>query len=919
MYGMGYAAAQDRLWLFDLLRSVGRGRASEKLGPSPTTYGLDQEFGGPAGYSEQELTGIVDNAVRKLGPNGALFLNDTQQFVAGMNAYLAFLQTPAGAQEVPQEYNTLGVRVGAAAPLFPPAQFTVNDIVANAVLIQSALGLGGGGEISNLRLLQALDASIGPATTTLPQTACETWRDLRHANAADTYHTASGVFDTQVPKVSEVCPQALPAGTALWDKDSLRTRTLFVRANDTSLPLARARKNKAAKPATEWAALNPAARERLRRSAAKAAVAQLEPVLGKDPGSSLKAMLNQIGMPLTSSNWIAASGSETESGHPIMVAGPQTGYFQPQLLWEAAVFSKGGTPMDVAARGISTVNLPYIVIGRGLDFAWSPTSAGSDFTDTRVSKLCNLAGSPLGATPSRDDTKNNGSGAAGADGFPDADGYLNKGRCVRFYRRIDTWTAVPTAASQALGGPPNAQRVTQNVLRTHYGPVFATATVAGEPVAISTQRSTFLADVDTTAPFALMTTQGNPMSQARFKRLFNSMTATFNWLYTDHKDIAFIQSGLYPLRHPDVHAELPAWGDGNFEWGADSNLPANFFDRFGGDGNNGGLPFPSRNEPIDQDGAGYYEWPGYLPLEAHIQDSNPAQGFMANWNNSGARGWWAADGNGTYGPSHRVLMLSSRMEAFKASGRKHNLASMIEIMGDAAFTDLRGLDVFPLMRQLLAQAGPALSADQQAVLALLQAWVDEGSQKWISNQPGLGALRRDRDNNGVYDSRAAVVFMDAWYRRLIPTVLPQMVALEGMGVGLLSGRYDAPRGQGSAFQSGWFQHMKRSFTMALGTPGKPAYRQLKCAGTGTIADCRAALLTAMDQAITDLGGVANQANWDGSTLPNAKNRANAAVEDYDSVEATSFASLPIPAIHWINRPTWQQVAEIYKDRNGKLD
>src|SRR3546814_13294748 len=42
-YGLGFAAAQDRLWLFDVLRRAGRGRASEFLGPSDTTYGLDRK------------------------------------------------------------------------------------------------------------------------------------------------------------------------------------------------------------------------------------------------------------------------------------------------------------------------------------------------------------------------------------------------------------------------------------------------------------------------------------------------------------------------------------------------------------------------------------------------------------------------------------------------------------------------------------------------------------------------------------------------------------------------------------------------------------------------------------------------------------------------------------------------------------
>src|SRR3546814_20802403 len=111
-----------------------------------------------------------------------------------------------------------------------------------------------------------------------------------------------------------------------------------------------------------------------------------------------------MGLPVTTSTWIGGTAIQTESGHPIAVMGPQTGYYNPQLLWEAAVVSHGGTPYEFAARGITTVNLPYIVIGHGLDFAWSPPSASSDFTDTRVSQMCNTAGPQA----SSDDTDGDG-------------------------------------------------------------------------------------------------------------------------------------------------------------------------------------------------------------------------------------------------------------------------------------------------------------------------------------------------------------------------------------------------------------------------------------------------------------------------------------------------------------------------------
>ncbi len=922
-YGLGYATAQDRLWLWDVLRYVGRGRTSEFLGPSSTTYDLDQQFGGGAGYSEEELTDITNAAIAKIGPLGPLFLSDAENLVAGMNAYIASLQTPEGFPQIPPEYVSLALAV---PPKFPPRDFTVNDIVANAVLIQAVFGRGGGGEDSNLNLLQKLDSGFGPNSTSIAKAACDLWRDLRHANDPDAAYTSDISFPTQSPSsVSETCPQPLPAGTAIWDAGSRQTRTLLLHPGVLPLPAGDAPCAPDEIPGIGGECLPvPAAAFSAPLSSlpllklsglALPALARTDdvPVIPYRPGyqpqrpdpathklfGATAAMLASLGHGmLAMSNWIGANADQTKDGHPIIVAGPQTGYFVPQLLWEAAVVSNGGTPFELAARGISTVNLPYITLGRGLAHAWSATSAGSDLIDTRVSRMCNTDGSPA----SRED--------ANGDGFPDADGYLFKGQCVRFYKRLDEWMAIPTPASIALGGPPQPEQVQRFILRTHYGPVTHTATVNGAPVAISEQRSTFFGDVDVTAPFALLTTTGVPMTHTRFKQLFNSTSSTFNWIYVDSQDLAYIQSGLYPQRHPGQHPELPVWGDGNFEWAADQNLPANFFTQFGGDGDSGAKSFPSRAVAVAQGdpSSGYFEWPGYLPLASHIQDTNPSKGFLANWNNAGARSWWAADSNGSFGPTHRVEMLQQRLLAFRNAGRKHDVASMIEIMADAAFTDLRGQDLLPLLLQII-QSGP-LTADQQAVVDLMQQWRDEGSNRWITGGAGLGSYRRDRDNDGSYDMRAAVVLMDAWYPHLIDAVLPQMVTVEGQGASLLTGRYDAPRAQGSAYQEGWYQHMKRVLEMALNTPGHTNYRVLRCANSGDPAVCRSAVLTALEQALTTLGGLANQANWDGTQLANQQGEAGVAVEEYDNVHHTSFSFLPVANIHWINRPTWQQVVQV---------
>ena len=95
-------------------------------------------------------------------------------------------------------------------------------------------------------------------------------------------------------------------------------------------------------------------------------------------------------------------------------------------------------------------------------------------------------------------------------------------QCRALYRRQDEWTALPTVASVALGGAPQPQRVKRSIIRTHYGPVFATATLRGEPVAVSLQRSTFFGELETAPPFALATTNIVEDFDS-FRKLFNSV------------------------------------------------------------------------------------------------------------------------------------------------------------------------------------------------------------------------------------------------------------------------------------------------------------------------------------------------------------------------------------------------------------
>ena len=70
-------------------------------------------------------------------------------------------------------------------------------------------------------------------------------------------------------------------------------------------------------------------------------------------------------------------------GHPIYVAGPQVGYFYPAFFLEIDLHGGG-----FDARGVSFPGVPWIVIGRGPDYAWSATTSHSDIVDQYVETLC---------------------------------------------------------------------------------------------------------------------------------------------------------------------------------------------------------------------------------------------------------------------------------------------------------------------------------------------------------------------------------------------------------------------------------------------------------------------------------------------------------------------------------------------------
>ena len=145
MFGAGYVSAEDRLFMMDTLRHVGRGRLSEFLGASEANLAMDRAAYLTSGYDEEELQAQIDRLTEidpVLGPQA---VQDFTDYAAGINAYIE--EALIDSTKMPGEY---------AALQQTPAEWLPTDTVAVASLIGSQLGVGGGGELGNAEFFNAL-------------------------------------------------------------------------------------------------------------------------------------------------------------------------------------------------------------------------------------------------------------------------------------------------------------------------------------------------------------------------------------------------------------------------------------------------------------------------------------------------------------------------------------------------------------------------------------------------------------------------------------------------------------------------------------------------------------------------------------------------------------------------------------------
>jgi len=489
------------------------------------------------------------------------------------------------------------------------------------------------------------------------------------------------------------------------------------------------------------------------------------------------------------SNFLLAGGGLTEDGHPVAVMGPQLGYYYPEIVMQGDLHGGG-----VDAEGIIAPIGPYVFIGRGRDFAWSLTSAGSENEQQFLEQLCD----PNGSRPTRASTH-----------------YLYKGKCIpmRFFD------------AGRLGGGDGQPAREVTFWETVHGPVSGTVTVRGRPYAIALDRST--RGREPAGEVAFSDLDSNRVhSPQQFFHAANELETTFNWAYVDNRHTAYFSSGRLPILAPGTDASLPTLGTGR------------------------------------------YDWRGFLSLAQHPHEVAPRAGVLLNWNNKPAPGWGAASDNYNYGPIYRVTL-------YRGFHRGMTGADDVSIMNRAATEDLRGVELWPVIRRMLA-GGRAPSVLARRAVGLVSAWATRGASDLGDNATGK-----------IDDPGAAI--MHAVWNPIAEAVLRPV-----LGSALLKelASIDPPDST-PAFDSGWYGYVYKDLRTALGMPVEGRYSRRYC-GNGSLRACRTALWAAIQRAVTQLAAAQgpDPAAW----------RATA-------IRISFVPGLISYTMRWTNRSTFQQVIE----------
>ena len=206
MFGVGYAAAEDRLFFMDVLRNAGRAKLSSFVGGANAA--MDRDVWASSPYTEADLQRQIEYVPPGFEKEAERLRADATAYIAGINAYIG--QARLNPTLMPGEYAAIGRPQG-------PNDFIVRDLVATAALIGGIFGKGGGRELGSAQVLQAAVKRFGR------RAGLRVWRDLRNAEDPEAPTTIRGRrFPYQVPRRGQQA--ALPdPGTLAFHETELRS------------------------------------------------------------------------------------------------------------------------------------------------------------------------------------------------------------------------------------------------------------------------------------------------------------------------------------------------------------------------------------------------------------------------------------------------------------------------------------------------------------------------------------------------------------------------------------------------------------------------------------------------------------------------------------------------------------------------
>ena len=355
---------------------------------------------------------------------------------------------------------------------------------------------------------------------------------------------------------------------------------------------------------------------------------------------------------------------------------------------------------------------------------------------------------------------------------------------------------------------------------------------------------------------------------ADFKRAASKIGFTFNWFYIDHDAHRVLQLGQQPgaARGRTEH-ELP----GELAVRVEELGP----------------------EPVD----------GALhPPRTHPQAID--QAYLANWNNKQARGYRAADDNFGYGSIYRSQSLADRIKRGIRGASKMSITQLIDAMESAGTVDLRATKVLPFALRML---GRPRNPRMRHAVAVLRAWVRSGGH------------RLDRNHDGTYEHSEAVSILDRWWAKWIRAeFMPAMGAQLYRRAQSLEPLDDDPNldGEHPARPTRGLVRLRAEGPAAAARPAgaRPAVagvlRRLEDARQGTRRKCQSRLRASLKRALKqDPGVFYKDKTCEDYEMPSSQ-------WCYDAVRQRPVGAINQPLIHWINRPTFQQVVEGPKRRRA---